>query len=81
MIQIEVSPEMEARFAAAAKAQGLEAASYAKSLIESAALQAAPSANKRNIEAFLKTMAAYSDKIPPLPEQAFTRESFYRDHD
>lgn len=82
MIQIEVSPEMEARFAAAAKAQGLEAASYAKSLIESAALQAAPPVNKRrNIEVFLAAMAAYSDKIPPLPEQAFTRESFYQDHD
>jgi hypothetical protein len=26
-------------------------------------------------------MAAFSDKIPQLPDEAFTRESFYRDHD
>jgi hypothetical protein len=26
-------------------------------------------------------MAANSDKIPQLPDEAFTRESFYQDHD
>jgi hypothetical protein len=81
MIRIEIAPEMEERFAAAAKAQGLEAASYAKSLIESAALQAPPANKRRNIRRFLAPMATYSDKIPALPEKAFARESFYRDHD
>jgi len=81
MIQIEIAPEIEERFAAAAKAQGLEATSYAKSLIESAALQAPPAKKRRDAEAFLASMAAYSDKIPALPEEDFTRESFYQDHD
>jgi hypothetical protein len=26
-------------------------------------------------------MAQFSHKIPPLPDEAFTRESLYRDHD
>jgi len=26
-------------------------------------------------------MAEFSDKIPQLPDEAFTRESFYQDHD
>jgi len=34
-----------------------------------------------NIEEFLQKMSAHSDKIPQLPDEAFTRESFYQDHD
>jgi hypothetical protein len=30
---------------------------------------------------FLREMASFSDKIPQLPDEAFTRESFYQDHD
>jgi hypothetical protein len=33
------------------------------------------------MEEFFRVMAAHSDKIPQLPDEAFTRESFYRDHD
>lgn len=81
MIQIEIAPEIEERFAAAAKAQGLATTSYAKSLIESAALQSRPVKQHRDAAKFLAAMAAFSGKIPVLPEEAFTRESFYRDHD
>ncbi len=35
----------------------------------------------RNMTAFFEAMAANSEKIPALPDEAFTRESFYRDHD
>jgi hypothetical protein len=34
-----------------------------------------------NMEEFLQKMAEFSDKIPRLPDEAFTRESFYQDHD
>jgi hypothetical protein len=33
------------------------------------------------MEAFFKAMAANSDKLPQLPDEAFTRERFYQDHD
>jgi hypothetical protein len=33
------------------------------------------------MEEFLQAMAAFSDKKPQLPDEAFTRESLYQDHD
>jgi hypothetical protein len=30
---------------------------------------------------FFEAMAADSGKIPQLPDEAFTRKSFYQDHD
>ena len=36
---------------------------------------------KRNMSVFFETMAAHSDEIPALPDEAFTRDSYYRDHD
>ena len=36
---------------------------------------------RMSIEEFLDAMASHSDKIPVLPDEAFTRESFYQDHD
>jgi hypothetical protein len=41
----------------------------------------APAERKMDMEAFIRGMAAHSDKIPQLPDEAFTRESFYQDHD
>jgi hypothetical protein len=71
--------------AAQVKARGLEPQSYVESLIDDAArttpATAGPVKRKRDMEAFFRAMAAYSDKIPQLPDEAFTRESFYQDHD
>jgi hypothetical protein len=39
-----------------------------------------PPKPKMNLEEFFRAMSAYSDKIPQLPDEAFTRESFYQDH-
>jgi hypothetical protein len=36
---------------------------------------------QRDMQQFFQEMAAHSDRIPVLPDQAFTRESFYQDHD
>jgi len=33
------------------------------------------------LEAFLDALAAYSDKIPPMPGETFSREMIYQDHD
>jgi hypothetical protein len=38
-------------------------------------------ATTAELAAFFKTMAAKSEKIPQLPDEAFRRESFYQDHD
>ena len=72
-------------FAAQARARGLTPEGYVESLIEDAVrvdpAAPPPAKRKRDMEAFFRGMAAYSDKIPQLPDEAFTRESFYQDHD
>jgi hypothetical protein len=85
MIQVQLSPEVEAHIRAQARAQGIEAASYLRSLIENA-IRATPITSRRpgaprDMEAFFAAMAANSDELPRLPDEAFTRESFYQDHD
>jgi hypothetical protein len=37
--------------------------------------------NRDRIETTLREMAQFSHKVPALPDEAFTRESLYRDHD
>jgi hypothetical protein len=80
-IMIEIPDEL----AAQAKARGLTPEIYVRSLIAEAALAVSvpipPKEPKMDIETFLREMSAHSDKIPQLPDEAFTRESFYQDHD
>jgi hypothetical protein len=74
-------------FAAQVQARGMNPESYVESLIEDAARTAATTSvpvrpkDKMDMETFLQKMAAFSDRIPQLPDEAFTRESFYADHD
>jgi hypothetical protein len=80
-ITIEISDELAAK----AQARGLTPESFVHGLIEDAARSAPlplpPAKPKMPIEEVLEAVAANSDKIPVLPGEEFTRESFYRDHD
>jgi anthranilate phosphoribosyltransferase len=82
MIYIELRPEIEARLVANAQARGLEIEAYVTSLLEQAAMTTTYRPRRRTQEevaAFYDALAAHSDKIPQLPDEAFTRESFYHD--
>jgi len=82
MIQIELQPELEAQLAAEAQSRGMELEGYIqKPITERAAGSQHPSSSNRPaaIDELLEQLAAHSDKIPDLPDEAFTRESFYRD--
>lgn len=72
-------------FAAQVQARGLEPQSFGQNVIDDAVRMAPkplpPAKPKMDMESFFQAMAAYSDKIPQLPDEAFTRESFYQDHD
>ncbi len=85
MIQIELQPEVEARLATQAQAQGMDVQAYAESLLSQAlGINHAPGsrqATTAEAAAFFETMAARSEKIPQLPDEAFLRQSFYQDHD
>jgi hypothetical protein len=67
------------------QARGLTPESYVEQLIAEQAVltrtQVPPADKLTNLERFFEEIAIHSDKIPLLPDEAFTRESFYRDHD
>ena len=82
---MQITIEIPDELAAQAQARGLTPEIYVRSLIDQAAHTSSvpipPQEPKMDIETFLREMAAHSDKIPQLPDEAFTRESFYQDHD
>ena len=84
MIQIELRPEVEARLTAEAQARGVEVQTYVESVIEQAVSAGAGAGRHQptseEMRAFFQAMAANSEKIPQLPDEAFQRESFYQDH-
>jgi hypothetical protein len=77
--------EIQDEFAEQVRLRGLTPEGYVQSLIDDAARKAPkalpPAKPKMDMETFLREMAVFSDKIPLLPDEAFTRESFYQDHD
>jgi hypothetical protein len=90
MIQLQLQPEYEAQLAAEAQARGMALERYVAEKLKQSEPSAAvttpeepvsPAARLADLEDFFKEMARYSDKIPLLPDEAFTRESLYQDHD
>jgi hypothetical protein len=85
LIQIALRPEIEARLSAEAQARGVGIEAYIESIVEQAIITATRSVprqrTREEMQAFYDALAAHSDKIPQLPDEAFTRESFYQDHD
>jgi hypothetical protein len=81
-IQIEISPEVEARLTAEAQAHGVPPEKYAGSLLQEALASPARGTGKLTVEEFhamLAALAEGSEKLPNLPAETFTRESFYED--
>jgi hypothetical protein len=80
-----VTVEIPDEVAAAAQARGETPEGYVRALVDEAVRSAPTDAGvapkKIDIHWFLREMAWNSDKIPQLPDEAFTREIFYRDHD
>ena len=80
MLSLELSPELEARLAAQARAYGLGLYAYATQLLEQAALPVEVSTQVRKseeLEGFLTAMAEGSEALPAIATHDFTRESFY----
>jgi hypothetical protein len=83
MIHVELRPESEARLTAAAHAKGLPVEEYAREVLEIAAAQATPFTESQSLgefQASLDALTRFSEKIPALPIEAFSRESLYEDH-
>jgi hypothetical protein len=81
-IQIELSPEAEARLAAEAKVRGIALEKYAGSLLDEALASSTTGSGKLSVDELhmmLRQIAEGSEKLPNLPTSSFTRESFYED--
>ncbi len=81
MITLDLTPEVEARLAEDAQARGIDLPTYAARVLEDAAARAIDVRRKRssaNFEAFMQAMADGSDKLPLIPTENFSRESFYK---
>lgn len=83
-ISIEINPEVQAELGRQAAARGMDVPSYAAVLLEEAA-HLPPAGRQRldhdRLQKTLDEMAQFSNKIPSLPDAAFSRESLYKDHD
>jgi hypothetical protein len=82
-ITVDIRPEVRAELARQAAARGHALEAYATRLLEEAAHLSTETSrlNRDRLETTLLEMAQFSHKIPALPDEAFTRESLYQDHD
>jgi hypothetical protein len=83
-IQVELSPEIEARIVAEAKARGVSTEKYAQGLLAEALASPPGRSSSLTVEKFhsmLNALAEGSERLPDLPTESCTRESFYEDED
>jgi hypothetical protein len=81
-IIIDIKPEVQAELSRQAAAHGVDIGAYAASLLEEAAhVPGSKTLSQSQLDNALQELAQFSHKIPLLPDEAFSRESLYRDHD
>lgn len=82
-IIIDIKPEVQAELGRQAAAHGVDIGAYAANLLEEAAQLPAGSKtlSREQLNKTLQELAQFSHKIPLLPDEAFSRESLYGDHD
>ena len=81
-IRVELSAETEARLKEEARAKGLPLETVAEQLLKEVLTGRSPSRSPMSVEEFhrmLAAMAEGSEKLPDLPTESFSRESFYED--
>jgi hypothetical protein len=81
-IQLKLNSETEARLVAEARAKGVPLEKAAEQLLEQALAGRHSHRGRMSVEEFhqmLRKMAEGSEKLPNLPTESFSRESFYED--
>ena len=81
-IQVELNPEAQARLVAVAQAQGVPLEKVAERLLHEALASRSMPQGDLSVNGFhmmLDALAKGSEKLPNLPTESFTRESFYED--
>lgn len=83
-IQVELKPEFEAQLAAEARVRGIPLEKVAQRLLQEAlASHTVPQGNLtlEGFHAMLNALSVGSERLPNLPTESFTRESFYEDRE
>ena len=83
-IHLELSPESAALLSAEARAQGLPLEKFAERLLQEALASRSKPQERLSVEEFHAMLTALpegSEKLPNLPTESFSRESFYEDRD
>jgi len=81
-IKIELSSESEAQLAAESQARGVALEQYAGNLLQEVLASPGSRSSRLTTEKFhamLDALAKGSERLPNLPTESFTRESFYED--
>jgi len=81
-IRVELNPETEARLVAEARSQGVPLEKLAERLLKQALIANSVPHGALTVDEFhqmLERMAEGSEKLPNLPTESFSRESFYED--
>ena len=82
IIPVELNRETETLLKEEARAKGLPVETVAEQFLKEALTGRAMSHGRLSVEEFhrmLDAMAEGSDKLPDLPTESFSRESFYED--
>lgn len=85
-ITIDLPVEVEARLVALAEVRGVDVSTCAQILIQDSlapmsVVQDEAAERRAAFNRFLAEFTQFSHKTPVLPDEAFTRESIYQDHD
>ena len=81
-IQVELNPEVEARLAAKARAEGMPLERAAARILEEAMVSRFTTSSNLtigDIHTMLASMSEGTECLPKLPTGRFTRERFYED--
>jgi len=82
---MQVTLDIPDEVAAQAKVQGVPVEDYVQRLLKQAASQTSEMARRKmtdaEIQAWLDELTQFSEKIPAMPGETFSREMIYQDHD
>ena len=83
---MQVTVEIPDEVAAQAEARGVPVEVYVQHLVKQAVPQTLERDRQRRwtpeeTRAWLDELAQFSDEIPPMPGETFSREMIYQDHD
>ena len=81
-IQVDLNPEAEARLVAEARAQGMSVEKVVQRLLQEALASRSTLQRALSVDEFhvmLSALAEGSERLPNIPTESFTRESFYED--